>query len=109
MIHRYLKKPIPIEALQFTKENLPELVGWLVSKGVSFSIDMGLKENHSDATIKIQTLEGFESQPYGVWIAKGIKEEFYPIQDDVFKESYQQIEEKYSGINAEQVFSQRAR
>jgi hypothetical protein len=109
MIKQYLKKPLPIKALQFTEENASEMVGWLLSNNVSFSMDMGIQDDHSDTTITIQTLEGFETQPYGVWIAEGVKGEFYPIQDDVFKQSYDEVKEQNHGIGYSEVLPAGAR
>lgn len=41
----------------------------------------------------IETLEGPMQVHQGDWIVKGIAGEFYPVRDDIFRASYEPVEE----------------
>lgn len=47
----------------------------------------------SDESIYIQTLEGNMEARVGDYIIKGVKGEFYPCKPNIFKETYDIIEE----------------
>lgn len=80
---KYKKKPVVIEAVQYTKHNKDRLIEFL---GLS-------KENNLDVLI-IKTLEGDMKASYGDYIIKGVKGEFYPCKPDIFKETYEEVEEE---------------
>lgn len=40
----------------------------------------------------IHTLEGAHDVVDGAWIARGIKGEFWPIKDDIFRATYERVE-----------------
>lgn len=81
-IKRYIKKPIPIEALQIAC-NPDEIKAFLGANG-TFSLIADLQE----ITVIIYTLEGNMTAHMGDYIVKGIKGEFYPCRKDIFEESY---------------------
>lgn len=81
-IKRYIKKPIPIEALQIAC-NLDEIQAFLGESGT-----MSLIIDSQDMTVIIHTLEGDMTAHFGDYIIKGIKGEFYPCRKDIFEESY---------------------
>jgi len=60
---KYRKKPIVIEAYQ------------------------------TDRDIEIVTLEGVMKGNAGDWIITGVKGEQYPCKPDIFKETYEEVEE----------------
>ena len=80
---RYRKKPVEIEAVQWTGENLEEIEefakGALVRRG--------------PVNIAISTLEGLMEASKGDYIIKGITGEFYPCKPDIFKATYEEVEE----------------
>lgn len=79
---RYIKRPIPIEALQIAC-NPEEIRAFLGESGtISLIIDS------QDMTVVIHTLEGDMTAHDGDYIIKGIKGEFYPCRRDIFEESY---------------------
>lgn len=81
-IKRYVKKPIPVEALQISN-NPEELQAFLGDSGtISLIIDS------QEMTVIIHTLEGDMTAHPGDYIIKGIKGEFYPCRKDIFEESY---------------------
>lgn len=78
----YRKKPIPVEARQYTGDNFLELHDW--SNGnVEHSID-------DDSTL-VYSLEGPMWFNEGDYIIKGTRGEFYPCQKDIFEETYEKV------------------
>ena len=92
---KYMKKPIVIEAIQWTKENDVELEHWLSKeKSVELEIDdhlyvAGVGTPYI-SKIQIKTLEGTMEASYGDYIIKGINGEIYPCKPDIFEKTYEQ-------------------
>ena len=80
MINKYKKKPIVIEAIQYTSENREEIKEFA---GADF---LDWKANFA-----IDTLEGQMLISKGDWIIKGIKGEFYPCKPDIFEKTYDKV------------------
>ena len=80
MINKYRKKPVIIEAVIWTGNNIDE-VKELAKSAVENIIFV-------DNNLYIETLEGNMKVSIGDYIIKGIKEEFYPCKPDIFKETY---------------------
>lgn len=79
---KYRKKPVVIDAVQWTGKNFNEILGF-VDKQLSAN---GLNE------IFIETLEGSMKASSGDFIIKGLKGEFYPCKPDIFEASYEKVE-----------------
>lgn len=77
---KYRKKPVVIEAIQYTKNNKDRLIEFL---GLS-------KEDNLDVLI-IKILEGDMKASYGEYIIKVVKGEFYPCKPDIFNEIYEEV------------------
>lgn len=78
---QYSKKPVAIEAIQLTNKNHSEIIEWLSSYNVeSYTL------NSSEFYVK--TLEGDMKANIGDYIIKGVKDEFYPCREDIFKMTY---------------------
>ena len=82
IIKQYIKKPVTIEAIQLTDKNHSEIIQWLSSYDVGSYI-----LNSSELYIK--TLEGDMKANVGDYIIKGVKNEFYPCREDIFKMTYE--------------------
>lgn len=80
MIKRYRKKPVCVEAVQWTGKNVSEICKF-TQKDVSNLIIGG--------ALYIQTLEGVMHASVGDYIIKGVNGEFYPCNPDVFKKTYE--------------------
>ena len=78
---QYSKKPVTIEAIQLTDDNHSEIIQWLSSYNV---------EAHTlkSTELYIETLEGVMKASIGDYIIKGVKDEFYPCREDIFKMTY---------------------
>lgn len=85
-MNKYVKKPIVIEAIQWTGENIVEIVNFCD------------KACHNGSQLKISTLEGIMNALEGDFIIKGIKGEFYPCKEDIFNQSYDEFNEADESI-----------
>lgn len=72
----YTKKPVAVEALQWTGDNRSEI------------FDFCDKSYMNDSELRIQTLEGSMTASVGDYIIKGVKGEFYPCKPDIFEMTY---------------------
>lgn len=75
----FRKRPVEVEAVQFTGENYSEIF--------EFAGHIQISKNGC----KIVTLEGIMEALPGDWIIKGVKGEFYPCKPDIFQETYKEI------------------
>ena len=85
---KYRKKPVVIEAEQFTEENKDRAFNF-VRRACSAGRD---KDNN--VTLLIQTLEGDMTASLGDFIIKGIQGEFYPCKPDIFYATYDLVEKQ---------------
>lgn len=81
MIKRYKKKPVVIEAIQYTKESCGECVKFCGKDFICFNDDEFL----------IKTLEGQYRASLGDYIIKGVKGEIYPCKPDIFEMTYEEV------------------
>ena len=79
----YRKKPVVIEAVQWTGENLAEVLVFAQLGNASYSDQVGLI---------IHTLEGDHKALPGDFIIKGVQGEFYPCKPDIFLATYEVAE-----------------
>ena len=83
MIATYVKKPVKIEACQWTGDNVEEIKKF-VNPIAEYLEDV--------QAILIHTLEGDMTAEINDYIIKGIKGEFYPCKPDIFEETYNIVE-----------------
>ena len=83
----YRKKPIEIEAMQFTDEMKDRVFNFVSCNRYADFNEQG------NPVLKIQTLEGDMTASIGDWIIRGVAGEFYPCRDDIFRLTY----ETYAG------------
>ena len=94
MIQKYVKKPVKIEALQFTGGNDVELMNWIRDNGGQISMKLASDTAYQAGagrpifTPIIHTLEGDMEVGRGDFVIKGVKGEFYPCKPDIFAETY---------------------
>jgi hypothetical protein len=85
---KFRKLPLEVEARQFERDSTgpysQALAAWC---GGKYALDaLGCR------WIDIQTLEGAMRAELDDWIIKGVKGEFYPIKDSIFRETYEAAE-----------------
>lgn len=86
---KYRKKPVVIEAVQFT--DTEESILKLSELGLDpVRIDYA---DTDSPILKIETLEGLMIAAKGDYIIKGVKGEFYPCKPDIFAETYEEAKE----------------
>ena len=81
---KYIKKPIPIEAIQWNGDNVEEILDFMTGNSPIFA---------SNNEITISTLEGKMSATVGSYIIKGVDGEFYPCRKEIFESSYTKVYE----------------
>lgn len=89
----YRKKPVVIEAVQWSGMNLSEIIRF-TDPGSDQSTHVGLRWEDYESLValeglKIYTLEGKMNASVGDWIIKGVKGEFYPCKPDIFSATYE--------------------
>lgn len=77
MILKYIKKPIPVEAVQWTGYNISEVFG--------FCPDIQI----SNGMLVIPALKGDYIASINDFIIKGVRGEYYPCKEERFKETYE--------------------
>lgn len=82
---KFRKKPIVVEAMQYTDEQVNEIVAWV---GGARAMRVNWE---NDAALEIVTLEGVMTASLNDWIIKGIKGEFYPCKSDIFEATYEEV------------------
>ena len=82
MARAYRKKPVVIEAVQWTGENHAEMCEF---------IDPEVFEIIPRVGLVIHTLEGDHHASPGDYIIKGVSGEFYPCKPDIFAKTYEAV------------------
>lgn len=85
----FRKKPVVIEAWQFTIPRPAIMPPWLAE-----AIDAGTVWGQGGEApfYTIRTLEGDHRADAGDWIIRGIKGELYPCKPDIFAATYEPAE-----------------
>lgn len=84
----YRKKPVEIQALQWTGDNIEEMMTFVSDDSLFFSMD----DDDKIEDLYITTLEGDMKANVGDYIIKGLKGEFYPCSEEIFVMSYDKVE-----------------
>jgi hypothetical protein len=90
----YRKKPVTIDAIQWTGENLHEVICFTDGHPDIKSDHAGMRWEEYKALVardglKIFTLEGVMNASPGDWIIRGVKGELYPCKPDIFELTYE--------------------
>lgn len=80
MTRAYRKKPVVVEAVQWTGENHAEMCEFIDPEAFEIIPRIGLV---------IHTLEGDHHASPGDYIIKGVNREFYPCKPDIFAKTYE--------------------
>ena len=89
MIKQYRKKPVVIEAVQLTLQNMDEVKQWCGGKTWSRA------PMRAVTGISLDTLEDDKEQThfasFNDYIIRGIQGEFYPCKPDIFEATYELV------------------
>ena len=89
MIKKYIKKHIPVEAVQWEGRpgnNTPDEHNFLFDKA-QFGIE------GEEVVLIVHTLEGDMKAHPGDYIVKGVDGEFYPVKKEIFEKTYVEAKE----------------
>ena len=89
MSSKYRKKPVVIDAWQFTKENYKEGAPLFIRQAK----DVALWSQYGGDVIggEIETLEGVMTISENDYIIKGVQGEIYSIKEDIFQKTYDKV------------------
>lgn len=92
MIQKFRKKPVIIEAIQWTGSNLKDVIDFT---GLHSSANKWTWDEYEQVVkiegLKIFTLEGKMNADINDWIIKGVKGEYYPCKPDIFEGTYEVV------------------
>ena len=98
---KFRKKPVVIEAVQWTgdKEAIREFIDleeFPASPPIAYQPPNRpyFRFDKPEGTVAISTLEGVMHASPGDWIIKGVKGEKYPCKPDIFKATYEPVEDE---------------
>lgn len=81
---KFRKKPVVIEAVQYTVETCREAHAFL-------GYGHPRPDDACGLGIEIETMEGTMVVSAGDWIIKGVNGEFYPCKPDIFEKTYEPV------------------
>ena len=86
----YRKKPVEIEAWEFTREALKSDDSWVRLYGN----ELHLISQYAGKVIyiEIDTLEGTMRANHLNYIIEGVNSEFYPCKPDIFEQTYEKVQ-----------------
>lgn len=82
MIKWYRKRPVAIQAVEWTGHNIDEIEALGSSRDYHYV---------PDGELIIHTLEGDHHAPIGDFIIKGVRGELYPCEPNIFRETYEEV------------------
>lgn len=83
---RFKKKPVEIDAVQFTGDNADDIIAW-ANEGWNGQSRVEV----TDAGLVVHTLEGDMIASNDDWIIRGVKNEMYPCKPDIFALTYEAV------------------
>ena len=86
---KFRKKPVVIEAIQWTGQNHDEVFRWIDGVTADHTPRTSVR---GGVTLEIDTLEGTMTAQPGDWIVCGVRGELYPCKPDIFAETYEPAE-----------------
>ena len=88
MSGRYRKRPVEVDAVQFTGFNIEEIAEFTGETPPHQSLALA----GETALYKITTLEGKLFASPGDWVIRGVQGEYYPCKPDIFEATYEPVE-----------------
>lgn len=79
---KYRKKPVVVEAFRLGYEGFPK---W--AEEALFDGTLRVEDDH----VIVRTLEGVMTANMGTFIVKGVDDELYPCQADIFFQTYERV------------------
>ena len=80
---KFVKKPVIIDAVQWTGDNVEEIRKFFGTPQIWFA--------DPPEKLIIHTLEGDMTASAGDWIIRGVSGEYYPCKPDIFAATYDAV------------------
>ena len=93
-VQRFRKKPVEVEAVQYTPESRYDVIQWMTEHGLEPQHQSADEDGaiYDLARLGIHTLEGTMTADLDDWIIKGVAGEFYPCKPEIFAATYEPVE-----------------
>lgn len=91
---KYRKKPVVVDAIQWTGKNISECVAFLLACDLpddGYVNGPGIGHTPGLGTLDIPTLEGAMTASVGDWLIRGVAREAYPCKPDIFAATYERV------------------
>ena len=92
-IKKYKKKPVIIEALEYTEDNYEYAIQFVGKENCIVKVYDALDPNKESPKISFafRTTKGDMIVNKGDFIIKGVNGEFYPCKPDIFWKTYEEV------------------
>lgn len=87
MVKTYMKKPIPIEAIQWNGKNFDEIKKFCKDTMIAYGGELIIPTLEDGKFIKAKHVA-----TEGDYVIKGVRGEFYFCKEDIFNETYEEVE-----------------
>lgn len=93
MVGKYRKKPVTVEAIQFTggSENFYEIEEWILENWPEVKIDLIHGRTCDEETLKVEVFLPNNCWYLNLfdWLVKGVDGSLYPVKDCTFRKVYE--------------------
>lgn len=81
---RFRKKPVEVQAMQFTRANGAAVWEWAESKPM-------VGADGAVYALRVYTLHGDVKAEFGDWVVRGPSGDFWPVIPSIFAETYEPV------------------
>lgn len=93
MVGKYRKKPVTVEAIQFTggSENFYEIEEWILKNWPEVKIDLIHGRTRDEETLKVEVFPPNNCWYLNLfdWLVEGVDGSLYPVKDCTFRKVYE--------------------
>jgi len=89
MVQKWRKKPVVIEAIQWSGENKLDILAFC-----GRDAEIWTPEDSDETICEIHTMEGIMTARVNDYIIKGLIGEFYPCKPNIFEKTYDLVDAK---------------
>ena len=84
------KLPVVVESFQYDGTNAAAIEEW--SGGAAARVHRDIVDGPEDSRLSVSTREGLMMAYPGDYIMRGVKGEFYPCGEEIYRETYEEVE-----------------
>lgn len=88
---KYRKQPIEVDAVQWTGANLPELAAFTARQFQAVEPPKDSDGSEMTARVFDRLHDTWVLLRTGDWVVRGIRGEFYPVESEVFRSTYEPV------------------